>query len=131
MQEQSQATGTWRIGFDLAAFVLLATVAGMAAAVTLASIALFLGSVVPSAPVAAPISIPGAPPAPAAAPAAISPAPASNPALPAGAPGADDSLPAGPTVVPAAPAAVPPAPEAPAGTPTVLTQLARTRAPAL
>jgi len=129
MQQQSQATGTWRISFDLAAFVLLATVAGMAAAVTLASIALFLGSVVSSTPAAAPVTIPGALPGPAA-PAAVSPAPASSPAVPAAAPSGDDSLPAGPAAAPAAPASVPPAPLAPASAPTVLTQLARTSAPA-
>jgi hypothetical protein len=50
MQEPSQAPGTWRIGFDLAAFVLLATIAGMAAAVTLASIALVLSGAVSSTP---------------------------------------------------------------------------------
>jgi hypothetical protein len=72
MQEQSQTTGTWRIGFDLAAFVLLATIAGMAAAVTLASIALVLSGAVSSAPAAnpgAPITVPSAPEVPSPAPA--------------------------------------------------------------
>lgn len=42
MQENQQTASTWRIGVDLAAFVLLAAIAGMVAAVTLAGIALLI-----------------------------------------------------------------------------------------
>lgn len=78
MQQQAPSTGTWRIGFDLAAFVMLATIAGMAAAVTLASIALLLTSVVPNAPAAAPAAPVSAP----AAPVPLQPAPAPEPVVP-------------------------------------------------
>jgi len=42
MQENQTTTRTWRIGFDLAAFVVLAAIAGMVAAMTLAGIAILL-----------------------------------------------------------------------------------------
>jgi hypothetical protein len=131
MQDQSQATGTWRIGFDLAAFVLLATVSGMAAAVTLASIALLLSSVVPGTPATtsgAPAIrfTPANPSAPATPPRAL---PAS-PDQPAGASGGMPGVPVAPAAIPASPATAPGAPEAPADAPIVQTQLARVAAPA-
>jgi len=61
MQEPQRTASTWRIGFDVAAFVVLAAVAGMVAAMTLAGIAILLTGVgatqpaaVPEAPVQAP-----------------------------------------------------------------------------
>jgi hypothetical protein len=93
MQEPSQAPGTWRIGFDLAAFVLLATIAGMAAAVTLASIALVLSGAVSSTPATAsgaPVTIPGTPATTPGAPTAVPAAPAEFPGAPATAPDAHD-----------------------------------------
>jgi hypothetical protein len=42
MQENQQTASTWRIGIDLAAFVMLAAIAGMVAAMTLAGIAILL-----------------------------------------------------------------------------------------
>jgi hypothetical protein len=42
MQDNQQTASTWRIGIDLAAFVLLAAIAGMVAAMTLAGIALLI-----------------------------------------------------------------------------------------
>jgi hypothetical protein len=42
MQEHQQTANTWRIGVDLAAFVVLAAIAGMVAAMTLAGIAILL-----------------------------------------------------------------------------------------
>jgi hypothetical protein len=125
MQEQSQVTGTWRIGFDLAAFVLLATVSGMAAAVTLASIALLLGSVVPGTPPAmsgVPITAPGAP-------AAVPGAPPASPEMPATMPGPEGDQPGAPAANPAAPATAPVAPEGPAQPPTILTWRARVATP--
>jgi hypothetical protein len=89
MQEQSQAPGTWRIGFDLAAFVLLATIAGMAAAVTLASIALFLSGAMSGTPATtsgAPATIPGTP--------------ATRPNMPATSPGIPDKIPGTPATAP-------------------------------
>jgi len=55
MQEQQRTASTWRIGFDLAAFVVLAVVAGMVAAMTLAGIAILLtGAGAPATPAAGP-----------------------------------------------------------------------------
>ena len=116
MQEQSQGTSTWRIGFDLAAFVMLATIAGMAAAVTLASIALLLTGVMSSTPgpaSSAPLTIPQAP--------------AATPGAPAAAPVWPVTRPDAPAAMPTTPAADPDAPEeteAPGQVPTLQTQLA-------
>ena len=112
MQEQSQAPGTWRIGFDLVAFVLLATIAGMAAAVTLASIALLLSGTVSSAPAAA------------------SGAPVTVPNAPATVPHAPITIPAAPASVPGSPATAPDAHDAPDPTPAAHTQVARNAGPA-
>lgn len=134
MQEQTQATGTWRIGFDLAAFVLLATVAGMAAAVTLASIALLLSGALSGAPAptpVAPVSVPSNPANPGTRP-TDSRFPAPNPSSPAVDPARDDvGQEASPAVVPAVPASAPGAPEVPGPLPSVQTQLARTAAPVI
>jgi len=57
MQDEQRTASTWRIGFDLAAFIVLAAIAGMVAAMTLAGIAILLtgaGAVAPEAPVQAP-----------------------------------------------------------------------------
>ncbi len=59
MQEEQRTASTWRIGFDLAAFVALAAIAGMVAAMTLAGIAILLtgagaSAAQPQAPVQAP-----------------------------------------------------------------------------
>lgn len=54
MQEQERTASTWRIGFDLAAFIVLAAVAGMVAAMTLAGIAILLTGAGASAPAAGP-----------------------------------------------------------------------------
>lgn len=62
MQEEQRTASTWRIGFDLAAFVILAAIAGMVAAMTLAGIAILLtgaGSAPaagPEAPMQAPVA---------------------------------------------------------------------------
>jgi hypothetical protein len=65
MQENQQTAATWRIGIDLAAFVALATIAGMVAAMTLAGIAILLtgassASNGPEAVPAAPVQTPSA-----------------------------------------------------------------------
>jgi hypothetical protein len=63
MQNEQRAASTWRIGFDLAAFVVLAAIAGMVAAMTLAGIALLLtgaGSGAPAARPEAPVQAPAA-----------------------------------------------------------------------
>lgn len=63
MQEEQRTATTWRIGFDLAAFVVLAAVAGMVAAMTLAGIAILLtgaGSGAPAARPEAPVQAPAA-----------------------------------------------------------------------
>ena len=63
MQEQQRTASTWRIGFDLAAFVVLAVIAGMVAAMTLAGIAILLtgaGSSAPAARPEAPVQEPAA-----------------------------------------------------------------------
>lgn len=64
MQNEQRAASTWRIGFDLAAFVVLAAIAGMVAAMTLAGIALLLtgaaGSGAPAAWPEAPVQAPAA-----------------------------------------------------------------------
>jgi hypothetical protein len=63
MQEEQRTASTWRIGFDLAAFVLLAAIAGMAAAMTLAGIAVLLSgasSLAPAATPEAPVQAPAA-----------------------------------------------------------------------
>ncbi len=63
MQEKEPTASTWRIGFDLAAFVLLAAIAGMVAAMTLAGIAILLtgaGSGAPAARPEAPVQAPAA-----------------------------------------------------------------------
>jgi hypothetical protein len=63
MQENQTTARTWRIGFDLAAFVLLAAIAGMVAAMTLAGIAILLtgaGSGQPAAGPEAPVQAPAA-----------------------------------------------------------------------
>ena len=54
MQEEQRNASTWRIGFDLAAFVVLAAIAGMVAAMTLAGIAILLTGAGASAPAARP-----------------------------------------------------------------------------
>lgn len=56
MQRNQQTASTWRIGIDLAAFVALAMIAGMVAAMTLAGIAILLtgASSAPNGPEAAP-----------------------------------------------------------------------------
>jgi hypothetical protein len=113
MQEQSQATGTWRIGFDLAAFVLLATIAGMAAAVTLASITLLLSGAVSSAPAAA-----------------SGGAPVTIPSKPVTTPGAPTTIPGAPAELPDTPATAPAAPDAPGPAPAAHTQVARSAGPA-
>src|SRR5512147_824757 len=87
MHEQTQSTGTWRISVDLTAFVLLAAIAGMVAAVTLASIALVLSGAFSSAPAASQ----GAPAANPSAPASVPDAPAPIPATPATAPSDPDA----------------------------------------
>ncbi len=63
MQEKEPTASTWRIGFDLAAFVVLAAIAGMVAAMTLAGIAILLtgaGSGAPAARPEAPVQAPAA-----------------------------------------------------------------------
>jgi hypothetical protein len=83
MHEQTQSTGTWRISVDLTAFVLLAAIAGMVAAVTLASIALVLSGAFSGAPAvrqSAPTVIPSAPATAPTAPAPIPGTPAADPA---------------------------------------------------
>jgi hypothetical protein len=63
MQEQQRTASTWRIGLDLAAFVILAVIAGMVAAMTLAGIAILLTGATPNAPAAqpeAPVQAPAA-----------------------------------------------------------------------
>lgn len=63
MQENQTTTRTWRIGFDLAAFVVLAAIAGMVAAMTLAGIAILLtgaGSGQPAAGPETPVQAPAA-----------------------------------------------------------------------
>jgi hypothetical protein len=63
MQEEQRNASTWRIGFDLAAFVVLAAIAGMVAAMTLAGIALLLtgaGAGAPAARPDAPVQAPAA-----------------------------------------------------------------------
>lgn len=63
MQEEQRNASTWRIGFDLAAFVVLAAIAGMVAAMTLAGIAILLTGTGASAPAArpeAPVQAPAA-----------------------------------------------------------------------
>ena len=98
MQEQSQLTGTWRISVDLTAFVLLAAIAGMVAAVMLASIALVLSGALSGA--SAPT--PGVPSAIPSAPATIPGPPAAMPGTPATAPADPDApsqVPPGHTVV--------------------------------
>ena len=63
MQDEQRTASTWRIGFDLAAFVVLAVIAGMVAAMTLAGIAILLtgaGSSAPAARPEAPIQAPAA-----------------------------------------------------------------------
>jgi hypothetical protein len=63
MQEQQRTASTWRIGLDLAAFVILAVIAGLVAAMTLAGIAILLTNATPSAPAAppeAPVQAPAA-----------------------------------------------------------------------
>lgn len=63
MQEQQRTASTWRIGLDLAAFVILAVIAGMVAAMTLAGIAILLTGATPGAPAArpeAPVQAPSA-----------------------------------------------------------------------
>ena len=63
MQEEHRTASTWRIGFDLAAFVVLAAIAGMVAAMTLAGIAILLtgaGSGAPAARPEAPVQAPAA-----------------------------------------------------------------------
>jgi hypothetical protein len=63
MQEDQQTANTWRVGVDLAAFVVLAVIAGMVAAMTLAGIAILLtgaGSRGPEAAPAAPMQSPTA-----------------------------------------------------------------------
>jgi hypothetical protein len=54
MQEEQRTASTWRIGFDLAAFVVLAAIAGMVAAMTLAGIAILLTGASSSTPAAQP-----------------------------------------------------------------------------
>ncbi|MEO8716993.1 MAG: hypothetical protein ABI423_02095 [Burkholderiales bacterium] len=54
MQDQQGTARTWRIGFDLAAFVVLAAIAGMVAAMTLAGIAILLTGAGGTTPAAAP-----------------------------------------------------------------------------
>jgi len=54
MQEEQRTASTWRIGFDLAAFVVLAVIAGMVAAMTLAGIAILLTGAGTGAPAAQP-----------------------------------------------------------------------------
>lgn len=54
MQDEQRTVSTWRIGFDLAAFVVLAVIAGMVAAMTLAGIAILLTGTGASAPAAQP-----------------------------------------------------------------------------
>ncbi len=61
MQEKEPTASTWRISFDLAAFVVLAAIAGMVAAMTLAGIAILLtgaGSGAPAARPEAPVQAP-------------------------------------------------------------------------
>ena len=61
MQDDQRTASTWRIGFDLAAFVVLAVIAGMVAAMTLAGIAILLtGAGVPAAQPEAPVRAPAA-----------------------------------------------------------------------
>ena len=63
MQEEQRTASTWRIGFDFAAFVVLAVIAGMVAAMTLAGIAILLtgaGSSAPAARPEAPVQAPAA-----------------------------------------------------------------------
>ncbi len=54
MQDEQRTVSTWRIGFDLAAFVVLAVIAGMVAAMTLAGIAILLTGTGAGAPAARP-----------------------------------------------------------------------------
>jgi hypothetical protein len=131
MQQQVPSTGTWRIGFDLAAFVMLATIAGMAAAVTLASIALLLTSVVSSTPGSgAPLSIPNSP-ASQTTPPAVPRTQSADPAAPAGAPVDPARLRGAPAAIPTTPPTDVDAPEPPGLAPVLQTQLARVAAPAL
>jgi hypothetical protein len=61
MQDPQRTASTWRIGFDLAAFIVLAVIAGMVAAMTLAGIALLLtgaGSMAPGATPDTPVQAP-------------------------------------------------------------------------
>jgi hypothetical protein len=63
MQDEQRTASTWRIGFDLAAFVVLAVIAGMVSAMTLAGIAILLtgaGSSAPAARPEAPVQAPAA-----------------------------------------------------------------------
>ena len=54
MQDDQRTASTWRIGFDLAAFFVLAAIAGMVAAMTLAGIAILLTGAGSTAPVTTP-----------------------------------------------------------------------------
>jgi hypothetical protein len=99
MPEQSQATGTWRISVDLTAFVLLAAIAGMVAAVTLASIALVLSG-------------------------ALSGASAATPRVPSAIPSAPAAIPGPPAVIPGTPATAPADPDAPSQAPVEQTAVA-------
>jgi len=61
MQDEQRTASTWRIGFDLAAFVVLAVIAGMVAAMTLAGIAILLtgaGSMAPATTPDTPVQAP-------------------------------------------------------------------------
>jgi hypothetical protein len=63
MQDEQRTASTWRIGFDLAAFIVLAVLAGMVAAMTLAGIAILLTGASSSTPAAqpeAPVQAPAA-----------------------------------------------------------------------
>jgi len=63
MQDEQRTVSTWRIGFDLAACVVLAAIAGMVAAMALAGIAILLtgaGSSSPAAKPEAPVQAPAA-----------------------------------------------------------------------
>ncbi|MDH3320029.1 MAG: hypothetical protein OEO84_10115 [Betaproteobacteria bacterium] len=63
MQDEQRTASTWRIGFDLAAFVVLGAIAGMVAAMTLAGIAILLtgaGATTPAAAPETPVQAPAA-----------------------------------------------------------------------